>query len=236
MERALKTDDKEVLVLDLNLSLANAIRRSSFEIKTLAIKEVEFFKNDSVLNDEILAHRIGMIPLKNERLKEGEVIEIPLKYEAKKEGEEILSQQLGKDLVAINDIPLVKLNKGQKVEFIARASLGNAKEHSRHLPGLIYYYTYKKINLNNDAKKNFSLVEVYPKIFTLENNEVIVKNEWACDFEEDDINFKNVEIKSTDKIVFVIESFGMMSTSDILRESVKVLDKNLNELKKELSK
>src|SRR3989344_9307151 len=70
--------EKLVLRLEANLSLANAIRRSISEIPTLAIDEVEIFKNDSALYDEMLAHRIGLVPLKNEKLKEKGKIEFKL--------------------------------------------------------------------------------------------------------------------------------------------------------------
>ena len=63
-------------ILDTNEEMANAIRRSANEIEILAIDEVEIHKNDSALYDEILAHRLGLIPLqatKNvEMFKEGD--------------------------------------------------------------------------------------------------------------------------------------------------------------------
>ena len=234
MEKVFKSDEKEILVLDKNVTFANALRRASYEIKTLAVKEVEFFKNDSVLHDEILAHRIGLIPLKNEKIKEDSVIELPLKFEAKKDGDEILSQDLGEE-IAVKDIPLVRLNKGQKIELVARAMLGTGREHSRHLPGLVYYYHYNKVNLKGEAKKHLELAERFPRVFEIKNNEVVLKNEWACNFDQEDVEVPGVEITPTEKIVFVVESFGMMPPSDIIKESVKVLDKNLEELKKELS-
>ena len=58
--------DKEKLAFktDMNETLANAIRRSVFEIPMLSIEEVEFMKNDSALYDEVIAHRLGLLPLK----------------------------------------------------------------------------------------------------------------------------------------------------------------------------
>src|SRR3989344_4780539 len=66
MQLIQKTPEKLILRMNANYGLANAIRRSIEEIPVLAIDEVEFFKNDSALYDEFLAHRIGLIPLKTE--------------------------------------------------------------------------------------------------------------------------------------------------------------------------
>jgi DNA-directed RNA polymerase subunit D len=67
MEKIQKSKDKIIFKTDMNIPLANAIRRSANEIPILAINEVDIYKNDSVLYDEFLAHRIGLIPLKNQK-------------------------------------------------------------------------------------------------------------------------------------------------------------------------
>ena len=65
----LNKDQISFVLSDLDLPMANALRRMSIaEVPTLAIDSVEIFKNTSVLTDEFLAHRIGLVPLTSDHV------------------------------------------------------------------------------------------------------------------------------------------------------------------------
>lgn len=54
-------------LVGIDASIANAFRRILLaEIPTVAIEDVFFFDNNSVIQDEVLAHRLGLIPLTGE--------------------------------------------------------------------------------------------------------------------------------------------------------------------------
>mmetsp|Transcript_6165 Transcript_6165/g.7542 ORF Transcript_6165/g.7542 Transcript_6165/m.7542 type:complete len:280 (-) Transcript_6165:338-1177(-) len=55
----------EIEIVGLDSSIINAMRRILLsEIATIAIEDIYVFENTSILNDNILAHRIGLIPLR----------------------------------------------------------------------------------------------------------------------------------------------------------------------------
>lgn len=52
-------------LINIDTSISNALRRIMIsEVPSVAAEQVYIFNNTSVIQDEVLAHRIGLIPLK----------------------------------------------------------------------------------------------------------------------------------------------------------------------------
>lgn len=52
-------------MIGYDVSFANAIRRILLaEVPTMAIEKVELYNNTTVMHDEFLGHRLGLIPIK----------------------------------------------------------------------------------------------------------------------------------------------------------------------------
>lgn len=136
----------------INNALANSLRRVMIsEIPTLAIDKVEFYQNSSGLFDEVIAHRLGLIPLKFNPKKYNlkseckckgkgcSLCEVKLKFDSKNLTEEndytVRSGDLESDDPEVkplyDEIPIVELLKGQKLKFVATARLGFGKEHAK---------------------------------------------------------------------------------------------------------
>ncbi len=62
---SLASHELRFILSDTDTSMANTLRRIMIaEVPTLAIDLVEFHENTTVLNDEYIAHRLGLFPLR----------------------------------------------------------------------------------------------------------------------------------------------------------------------------
>ena len=229
MELIEKNEEKITFISKMGISLANAIRRSTKDIAIVAIDECDIYKNDSALYDEIITHRLGLLPLHNQKMKEGQTIE--MKFKVKGSGSEVFSKELG-EMAVYPDMPLVLLDEGQTIEVVARAKSGTGKEHAKFIPGLVYYKNLAKIKISGEGEKQSELAELYPSIFEFDGK-LKVKNASACDLDSEDMKeFPGVEIELSDDLVFSIESWGQIKAEEIFTEACKALKGNLSEVLK----
>lgn len=69
--RTLTKDYCEFVLSNTDVSVANALRRVILShVPTIAVDLVEIEENSTVLNDEFIAHRLGLIPIVSHRVKE----------------------------------------------------------------------------------------------------------------------------------------------------------------------
>jgi len=230
METIQNTEDKLVLKLEISEQLANAIRRSVSEVPTLAIDEVEIYKNDSALYDEVLAHRIGLVPLVTEKSMSGKT-KIDLKL-VKSGPCTVYSGDLkGNAEVVHKNIPLTILGEEHKIELVATAILGLGVQHAKYNPGLCFYRHVIEVKSTPEIDK---LVQKSKGLIKPEKS----GSKWICDLPEavvdDIIKIDKDAVKDTSELVFVVESFGNMPAKDIFTKAVSALQDNLDEFEKSL--
>jgi DNA-directed RNA polymerase subunit D len=214
-----KSHDKEKqklsFVTDMPVSLANVIRRSALEIPIMAIDEVEIVKNDSALYDEIIAHRIGLIPIKT--LKSVKETKFKLKAVGPKT---VYSTDLHPDVGTDYKLPIVILDEEQELELVADAKLGKGIEHIKYSPGLIFY----RHNLDIDILEFVNIDE---------NGKVSCKEEELKSKEIPESQIDKIKkIKECDELLFEVESWGQIDEKDIFPRAIEALNDNLEELQK----
>jgi DNA-directed RNA polymerase subunit D len=235
-----KKENQITFSAEIEESLINAIRRYLNQIPILAIDESEISRNDSPLFDEVVSHRLGLVPLEMDKvIKEGE--EIKLKLSVNKEGYVYSGELKGKVKPVYDKIPITSLNKGQELEITAIAKIGKGSDHAKFSPGLIFYRNIVDIKIDKDCPKE--VVEICPqKILTNESGKVTVTDSIKCDMCEactevcQKMKKDSIKLIPTKELMVTLESFGQLSVEELFNKSISVLKKDLAEVSKKISK
>ena len=246
------------LVLELSglaYQQANVLRRLMLnEVPVLAIEQVDFKTNTGILYDEMLALRLGLIPLTTDKS-----YSLPTKEEV--EGGEYSAKSsvkftlvakgpcvvYAKDLKSKDpkvkpvfpEMPLAKLLEGQEIEFTATAVMGLGKEHAKWSPALVYYRQKPTLTIAKGADvKDImrTLKETNLKAVSEKGGKLVVDAkqlvfEEAPDTYEDVSKSFNVTY-SDDAFIFIIESWGQLSPKEIMASAIEQMTSYLTEMEK----
>jgi len=235
-------------IKEVHPAFVNTLRRVIMEeVPTLAIEEVNFVENSSALYDEMIALRLGLIPLKTD------LKSYVLPEDAKNESDpsaflNLKLKVVGPKTVYASDlhskiqpvypkIIIVKLLANQHLELETKAILGKGKQHMKFAPGLAFYHHTYKVNVKQKDAKEFK--DKYPPhIFDKEgkiNTKLIntVRLIDACKNVNNDI----IEVsEEKDSFEFHIESWGQLKLKEILTEAIHICEEKLNLFEKEIGK
>jgi DNA-directed RNA polymerase subunit D len=247
--KVLKQTENKVIfhISNAEIPLVNALRRALVEeVPTLAIEEVTFAKNNSALYDEILGHRMGLIPLVTD-LKTYNFLEdckckgkgcarCQVKFALSAKGPcTVLASDLksrGGVKPVFPDMPLTILLKNQDLQLEAVASLGKGKEHAKFSPGLAYYRFYPELkttkisNIKKCAELSKNMVIKGSK---LEIKDIAVwteADEQICEENKVDIDYNKEEF------IFTLESWGQLDIKKLPNLALEIFEKKLKELSK----
>jgi DNA-directed RNA polymerase subunit D len=150
-----KTNERIVVKFtNIPRDYVNSLRRLAIsEVSTLAIDDVVILENSSVMHDEAVAHRLGLIPLRTDPgrfvlphecdckstlgCSKCRVL-LVLDAEANEKSAAVASGELVSEDETVKpvskDIPIVVLAPNQKLKFEAYARLGTGKDHAKWQP------------------------------------------------------------------------------------------------------
>ena len=187
--QVLTSDEKKISIKlkGVTLQYANALRRICLNgVPIYAIDTVDIIENSSVLADEGITHRLGLIPLKTDLSRSDESdSRIMLTLDSGDDtetGRTVTSAELSSDDKVVkpssDKIPIVHLAPGQRLKVEAYAKLGKGTDHAK--------WNSSNISVLIDTKKEDEYVLTVETTGALKPGEIILGgiNELAKRLEE----------------------------------------------------
>ncbi len=241
------------LLENSNIAFANALRRvMKNEVPVLAIENVDFEENTSGLFDEIIAHRLGLIPLKfdKEIYNTKEDCKCGGKGCSRCEVVFVLDRQgpcvvrAGNMKSSADDvqpadanIPIIELLENQKLKFEAIAQLGAGINHVKWQAAHVGYRYKPSVKLHPD-KNNNQAHEVCPvHVFEKKDGTVKVANELNCVLCMRCVEVADAIVNADDtSFIFDVESVSGLSANEVVESALNVLEERTEEFVSEFKK
>lgn len=238
-------------------AFVNTLRRLIIdEVPTMAIEDVEFKKNDSILYDELIAHRLGLLSLSTD-LKSYNLPEkctckgagcakcqLDLTLKTKASGIIDASKIKSKDpkvKPVYEDMIITKLIEGQELEFAAKACLGKGKEHAKWSPGLAFFKQRPAINILKPEKTKEAVDACPVDVYDLKGGKAVInkKNELKCHLCQACVEAcprGALEVYGApDEFIFTVESWGQLKPQEIVSQAAVEFNEKLDEFEKLVS-
>jgi len=263
--KVLNKNEREIsfLVEGTNYAFANELRRIMIgEIPTMAIEWVDFRSSDTPMPDEVVANRLGQIPLTFDE----KVYELP--ENCKCEGKtcsrcqtELVLKKKGPGMVYSEDlkskdksvrpvfdkIPIVELFEGEEIEFEAFAQLGFGKKNAKWQGAVVGYKNVPNITINTRECTGESCGKCVEKcvkrnenVLTVERGKIVLSNPMMCNAclqcvdacPKGAIKVEMIE----DSFIFNVESVSGLSPEEVVVKAAERLEEKSTDLEKSLGK
>ena len=223
------------LVRGVTPAFANGIRRAMIaDVPTLSIDTVRVIENSSVMFDEQIALRLGLIPLSTpDDYRPDDTVTLAIDVEGP-------DTAYSSDLVSSDDqvqpteenVPIIYLKEGQRLELEADAELGYGKDHAKHQGGVAVGYRHlqrvevvgeKSEYEDNDPHVIRGVIE--------EDGELVDTASFDNDLGQ---RYPEKELEVTDvpnAFVFDVETDGSMPIDDLVLKAAESLSVRAEELK-----
>lgn len=252
--RQAERDRVDFMLKDVDLSMANSIRRTMLaEVPTLAVDLVEIEVNTSVLADEFISHRLGLIPLNSEGIDNLSYsrdctcdqycanCSVKLELTAKCDSDSTMNvyssdlakfhngTKLGDPVIrdAQGKGPLIcKLRKHQELRITCIAKKGIAKEHAKWSPCAAIGFEYDPWNKLKHTDYWY---------------EVDADAEWPksenCEWEEAPDPDAAFDYKAKPSTFYMdVETVGNLPPNEVVLKSIETLQLKLAGISMELNK
>ena len=236
--------DARFLVRGITPAFANGIRRAMIaDVPTFSIDQLRVVENSSVMFDEQIGLRLGLVPLTTPEgeFEIGDEVTLALDVEgpSREETTETVTAYSG-DIVssdemvqpADDNIPIIDLKAGQRLEVEADAVLDRGREHAKHQGGVAVGYRHlQRVNVVGD-KGEFADDEPHILRGVIEEDgELIATDEFDNDLTE---RYPGKELEVEDvpnAFVFSVETDGSLTVEELVTRAVDSLRGRADELR-----
>ncbi|GAD52303.1 DNA-directed RNA polymerase subunit D [Halarchaeum acidiphilum MH1-52-1] len=228
------------LVRGITPAFANGIRRAILaDVPTLSIDTVRFVENSSVLFDEVLALRMGLVPLTTPEgeFDEDDTVTLAIDVEGP-------ATAYSGDLVspdpqvepADENIPLIELKDGQRLEAEADAVLGRGRDHAKFQGGVAVGYRHlQHVEVGDDASEYGEDESQIVRGVIEDGGDLVATSEFGHDLTN---RYPGKEVTVEDvpnAFVFHVESDGSMPVDELVLRAVGTLSTRADELREKVS-
>lgn len=249
-----KTDNKISFILDDSTpAFANSLRRIIIsEIPVLAIDSIDVSENTSILFDEIIAHRMGLLPLNFDPKDFNFSGECSCKGKGCPSCEAAFAlEKIGPSVVhsgdlksankevepADNKFVIAELLENQKLKLDAYAKLGKGLQHAKWQAASASYGYYPELEVTNQEKFSKYIKKLPEGLFVTKANKVTLGDLTKLDFYkkcEEECDGIKINVDET-KFVFTVESVSGLKPEYIISKAAEILEEKAGEFKKELA-
>ena len=243
------------LIEETDMAFANSLRRVMIsEIPTMAIEWIDVYENNSALFDEVISHRLGMMPLRFDPKKYNRtedckcsgkgcpLCQVVLVIDKKGPGLVIAGDMKSSDRAVKAADPgmiVVQLLEGESLKLEAIAKLGTGTEHAKHHAANASFQYYPLINFHGTKADMNRAVKSCPKgVLGIKREKLVLTDPAKCDICRSCMeSVKGVELKWDDsRIIFRVESVSGLEPEYIVDNAAEILREKAQEFKKNLDK
>ena len=228
-------------------AFANGIRRAMIaDVPTFSIDTVRFIENSSVMFDEQIGLRLGLVPLTTPpgEFEIGDEVTLSIDVEGPEtaySGDIVTSDAMVEP--ADENIPIIDLKEDQRLEVEADAVLDVGREHAKHQGGVAVSYRHlqrvevvgEKGEFDDDEPQILrGVIEeaaAEHAVGDAENGELVATETFDNDLTN---RYPGKELEVTDiedAFVFDVETDGSMSADDLVLEAIGTIEDRAAELK-----
>ncbi len=229
-------DDRSArfLVRGVTPAFANGIRRAMIaDVPTLSIETLRVIENSSVMFDEQIALRLGLVPLTTpDDYEPDETVTLAIDVEGPGtaySGDLVSSDEQVQP--AETNVPIIDLKENQRLELEADAKLGYGKDHAKFQGGVAVGYRHlQRVEVVGEKSEFESDGPDILRGVIEDDGELVDTATFNNDLSE---RYPGKELEITDvpnAFVFDVETDGSMPIEELVLKAVESLESRAEEL------